>query len=85
MLCQVNKITGLAGDHARPNLEFDPTLTGRRTDRRAEFPDGSLAKEDEKAEPGLSARWGVTPNAGLERHRQPGLLAGRGRRGAARA
>ena len=62
MLCQVNKITGLSGITPGKNLEFDPTLTGRRTDRRAEFPEGSLAKEEQKAEPGLSARWGVTPN-----------------------
>jgi hypothetical protein len=60
-LCQAHKITGLTGITPGKNLEFDPTLTGHRTDTRPD-PSGSLQKDDAKAEPGLTARWGVTPN-----------------------
>jgi hypothetical protein len=62
LLCQANKITGFSGITPGKNLELDPTLTGHRTDARPDFPAGSLQEESQKAEPGLTARWGVTPN-----------------------
>src|SRR5262249_19124632 len=62
LLCQANKISGLAGISPGRNLELDPTMTGHRTDRRPDFPEGSLEKDSEKADFGLTARWGVTPS-----------------------
>ena len=62
LLCQFNKIRGLAEISPGNNLEFDPTLTVQRSDSRADFPDGDLAAGKVKAEPGLTAKWGVTPN-----------------------
>jgi hypothetical protein len=62
LLCQANKLTGLAGITPGRNLELDPTLTGQRTDRRSEFPQGPLRKDDQQADLGLTARWGVTPS-----------------------
>jgi hypothetical protein len=62
ILCQSNKITGLAGITPGKNLELDPTMTGHRTDRRAQFPEGELQKDDQEADFGLSARWSVTPS-----------------------
>lgn len=66
LLCQANKITGLSGITPGRNIELDPTLTAHRTDRRPDFPEGALVTDDRKAEPGLTARWGVTPNLILD-------------------
>ncbi len=63
--CQFNKYVGFAGLRPGRNLELDPTVTGRRTDVRASFPDGSFDSGDEEADAGLTARWGITPNVSL--------------------
>ncbi|MCP4155374.1 MAG: carbohydrate binding family 9 domain-containing protein [bacterium] len=62
ILCQMNKITGLAGISPGRNLEFDPTITMNRTDERAPFPEGELEAGKMKFEPGITAKWGITPN-----------------------
>ncbi|MFP5286175.1 MAG: sugar-binding protein [Thermoanaerobaculia bacterium] len=60
-ICHIPKVTGFAGATPGRNVEFDPTLTAHRTDRREAFPEGSYAGEEE-ADLGLTARWGITPN-----------------------
>src|SRR3990172_7875881 len=65
VLCQENKIVGLQGITPGRNLEFDPTLTTDRTERLNDFPGGDLQSEGWDAEPGLTARWGLTPNLTL--------------------
>jgi uncharacterized protein DUF5916/cellulose/xylan binding protein with CBM9 domain len=65
ILCQENKITGFQGIAPGRNLEVTPTLTTTRTDTLDDFPDGSLQQGDEEYEPGVTARWGVTPNMTL--------------------
>ncbi len=62
LLCQFNKLTGIEGITPGRNLEFDPTLTANRTDVRNDFPAGPMEAGKVKAEPGITARWGVTPN-----------------------
>jgi hypothetical protein len=62
LLCQANKVTGFEGISPGRNLEFDPTLTVNRTDRQEDFPDGELKSGKIKVDPGLNARWGITPN-----------------------
>jgi hypothetical protein len=64
LLCQFNKLSGFEGITPGRNLEFDPTLTASRTDAvdMTDFPAGSLEQGPVKAEPGITARWGVTPN-----------------------
>ncbi len=64
LICQFNKLSGFQGISPGKNLEFDPTLTGQRNDARdmETFPAGELEKGTVKVEPGISARWGVTPN-----------------------
>ena len=84
LLCQENKIAGLEGLAQGRNVELDPTATFSRTDelavarrqraRRAAIPTPSSAH-------GPLERH-VQHDA--ERHDQPGLLAGRGRRRATR-
>jgi len=62
ILCQFNKIAGIQGISPGMNLEFDPTLTANRTDKRESFPSGPMEEGKVKAEPGLTFRWGITPN-----------------------
>lgn len=65
ILCQFNKITGMKGISPGLNIELDPTLTAIRTDSRENFPsDAQSPMENGKinAEPGITARWGITPN-----------------------
>lgn len=59
-VCQSPKVTGFEGIKPGLNLELDPTLTGQRTDRLND--EGSLEDGDERADPGITARWGITPN-----------------------
>jgi hypothetical protein len=65
VFCQANKLTGFAGITPGSNVELYPTLTSRRTDERASFPDGPLESGDLNVDPGLDLRWGVTPNLSL--------------------
>ena len=64
ILCQFNKLSGFQSISPGKNLEFDPTLTVQRSDAMdmAAFPEGELESGKVKVEPGISARWGVTPN-----------------------
>jgi hypothetical protein len=65
MLCQENKITGFQGIAPGRNLEITPTATATRTDSLDAFPNGDLQHGDEQFDPGVTARWGVTPNMTL--------------------
>jgi hypothetical protein len=64
LICQFNKISGFENISPGRNLEFDPTFTANRTDAMdpASFPAGALDPGKVKAEPGITAKWGVTPN-----------------------
>ncbi len=62
LLCQFNKLTGFAGISPGKNIEFNPTLTLIRTDNREDFPAGDMDTGKIVVEPGISARWGITPN-----------------------
>lgn len=64
-LCQENKLTGFQGIAPGRNLELTPTLTATRSDAIDSFPNGDLQKGDEEFEPGVTAKWGITPNATL--------------------
>lgn len=61
LLCQVNKLTGFRGLEPGKNLEVAPTLTVTRTDTAPDFPVGGLEDGDTEIEPGVSARWGISP------------------------
>jgi hypothetical protein len=63
--CQFDKIVGIQGISPGLNIELDPTLTTIRTDRREDFPmnpDSSMKNGKIDPDPGLTARWGITPN-----------------------
>ncbi len=59
---QFLKITGFEGITPGTNLELVPTLTALKTDSRDSLSDTEFTGGDEKADVGLTARWGVTPN-----------------------
>ena len=63
-LCLIDKVTGFENLKPGRNLELDPTVTAARTDLAA-APGGRLESGDSKIDPGLSARWGITPNISL--------------------
>ena len=62
IVCQFNNIIGIQGISPGLNLEFDPTLTANRTDKRDDFPSGRIKAGKMNADPGITARWGITPN-----------------------
>ncbi|MFC2157880.1 DUF5916 domain-containing protein [Acidobacteriota bacterium] len=62
ILCQFNKVTGFQGMKTGLNMEIAPTLTANRTDDRVDFPSGNIQNGKIDADPGLSLRWGITPN-----------------------
>jgi hypothetical protein len=70
-LCEENKIAGFEGMSAGRNLELAPTATALRTDRQAVPLRGELVEGDEELEPGVSARWGITPNVILNATANP--------------
>lgn len=58
-LCNESKLEGFDGIKAGKNMEFDPTFTAVRAQDR---PDPSTSfQSDSKTDPGLTARWGITP------------------------
>lgn len=65
IICQFNKITGIQGISPGLNIELDPTLTTIRTDSRENFladPDAEMVNGEVDPDPGITARWGITPN-----------------------
>jgi hypothetical protein len=64
-LCEENKITGFQGIAPGRNVTLTPTVTATRTDSLDDFPNGELQHGKEKYEPGITAKWGVTPSTTL--------------------
>ena len=64
VICQFNKLTGFEGITPSRNIELNPTLIGHRFDAIPEggYPEEPLANGKAKLDPGLTAKWGVTPN-----------------------
>jgi hypothetical protein len=62
LLCRFNKLSGFRKISPGRNIELDPTLTVNRTDERESFPAGSMEAGKVQSEPGITAKWGITPN-----------------------
>lgn len=60
-LCQLDRFTGFAGAEPGHDVELTPTLTANRSERATGRP-GDLDDRSERAEAGLTATWGLTPN-----------------------
>lgn len=64
-VCQLHKARGFKEAAPGKNIEFDPTLTAIHSETRDDFPDGQMEKDLSKIEPGISGKWGITPNLNL--------------------
>lgn len=64
-LCQIPQIEGITGISPGRDIELDPTFTAFQTDKRNNFPGGSMEKADSEFDVGISAQWGFTPNLTL--------------------
>jgi hypothetical protein len=64
--CQMIKIEGFEQATPGRNIELAPTLTGVRTDARDAIPHGHFLKQNQEAEFGLTAKWGITSNFFLQ-------------------
>lgn len=64
-MCQAEKIIGFTGAAPGKSIELDPTLYSIYTQERDDFPAGDFNEKEKKLDPGLTARWGFTPNLTL--------------------
>ncbi|MBN1780858.1 carbohydrate binding family 9 domain-containing protein [bacterium] len=64
-MCQSLKMIGFAGATPGRNIEFDPTFSTVRTEARENDTSGPFVREPAKTHPGLTAKWGFTPNLTL--------------------
>ncbi|MCK4764927.1 MAG: carbohydrate binding family 9 domain-containing protein [Candidatus Aminicenantes bacterium] len=63
--CQMKELIGFAGAYKGKSLELDPTLSGLVTQERENFPAPEWGEKDTELDPGITARWGFTPNMTL--------------------
>lgn len=63
-LCQLSKAVGFENVAVGRNIEINPTVTGSYIENRDGFPGGDFTGQED-GEPGLTMRWGITPNMTL--------------------
>lgn len=61
-MCQAEKIVGFANADPGNNLEIAPTLSGIFVQEREDWTEGSFEEQEKKLDPGVTVRWGFTPN-----------------------
>lgn len=61
-MCQAVKLVGFEGATPGRNIEIDPTVYGVFTQERDDFPNGQFAERAKEFEPGVTAKWGLTPS-----------------------
>jgi len=61
-MCQAVKLVGFEGATPGRNIEIDPTVYGVYTQERDDFPNGGFAERAKEFEPGVTAKWGLTPS-----------------------
>ena len=61
-MCQALKLEGFGGNKPGKNIELDPTFSALLTQERENITSGSFKEKDRSMEPGITARWGITPN-----------------------
>ena len=64
-MCQAEKLVGFANVDSGKNLEIAPTLSGIIVQEREEWTEGPFEEQEKKLDPGLTVRWGFTPNLTL--------------------
>lgn len=61
-LCQSLKLVGFGGVKPGKNLELDPTFSVLVSQERENITSGPFKEKDRNIEPGITARWSITPN-----------------------
>lgn len=61
-LCQAFKIKGFEGAKPGKNIEINPTLTAQLQQLRANETSGNFDWDSKKLDPGITVKWGITPN-----------------------
>lgn len=61
-LCQADKVIGFKDVNPGKSLEFDPTFTTIYTQERESVDEGKFIEKKKNIDPGITARWGFTPN-----------------------
>ncbi|MBN1831780.1 MAG: carbohydrate binding family 9 domain-containing protein [Deltaproteobacteria bacterium] len=61
-MCQSLKLVGFKGVKPGKNLELDPTFSALITQERENITSGPFKQKERNIEPGITARWGITPN-----------------------
>jgi len=61
-MCQAEKVIGFRSVRPGKNLEFAPTLSSILTQEREGGIEGKFIDKKKKADPGITGRWGFTPN-----------------------
>lgn len=64
LICQFGDVAGFETRARGRNLEVTPTLTGRAAEQRT--PGGGFDRRDSEIDPGVSARWAITPGTSLQ-------------------
>ncbi|NQT27793.1 carbohydrate binding family 9 domain-containing protein [candidate division KSB1 bacterium] len=64
-MCQSLKMIGFAGASPGKNIEFDPTVSGIVTQEREDYTSGPFNTSRKELDPGITAKWGFTPNLTL--------------------
>jgi hypothetical protein len=64
-MCQALKMVGFAGATPGRNIEINPTVSAITTQERENETSGPFREKDKKLDPGLTAKWGFTPNLTL--------------------
>ena len=61
-MCQSLKLIGFDGAKPGKSIEFDPTLSGIHSSEREDGVNTPMELKERKMDPGLTAKWGLTPN-----------------------
>ena len=61
-MCQSEKLIGFAGASPGRNINVVPTFNVLYSEERENENQGSFVQKERKYEPGVSGRWGITPN-----------------------
>ncbi len=64
-LCQALKITGFKGATPGKNIEIVPTLSVKLSQERENETEGEFDWRTKEVDPGITAKWGITPNMTL--------------------
>ncbi len=64
-MCQAEKLVGFANVDPGKNLEIAPTLSGIFVQEREGWTEGPFEEQEKTFDPGVTVRWGFTPNLTL--------------------